>query len=828
MPLSKLSRILCIFFVLLAVQVGSISEVQAAEEINFREVQLDLDDLPEGFSDGEGSDSISFEKFSQHLISRFGQEAQPDLYNVRTYRYEDEAGLSVISTGVMFPLTDSQKLALHSIFVEEIDSLNDLIGGTSLDQRIDQGETVDRYSISNQRRCGMVNCIHEYVALVREDVLLLVSSSYPQVDEPVLDVQLIVDLLDRRLTSSQAIPDRPYRPEVNLVPKISTYIPTPLEVSLNPWLLIVNLILAAVLFLAFLIGANYLPKLLSKHEYELQALKKPIQTISDGQRELDSWIQNQLHGRLRLTQIIKIARIMLFYALVYSLLEPGWKPFSSSGIFLFFTMLIANGLVGLSDDLLRWKKLIQWRKSCALRTHPTNVFLSASSVFISRLLVLRPGLMFGTPELLDYEENALGEDQQTHLETQSMYLGLGIILLTWFPTILTNHYMQTVLTEKSRNIIANLESLLLIIFAVELENLFLFFVELARKDFVKTSQWPSKEYSLGLIGTTFAFFHILINPQGDLFQALLSGSMFRWMLVVILFLVLIAVFYIVYQWPKKFYPERQKLWLRRIIAAGGILIVLTGFVDFFAHRPLQTDEDLIEPSYSFSTPLYQATQQHVEAFRSEIKSGSTSSTSWYPADWPLIAYETFDTSDGQWEMTGGANLSGFDLIQTNAGMLTFTPESSHGESLIYAAVPLRSAGDFYLAYDFRQISGPEDTEGGLFFHMQDSNVFYYLGINSDGQLWLLKNDEDQWEELISGNVIENYQSCRWNRLSIIVQDEQLRLYLNDKSVARLVMEELSAGKFGLAAWFARANESATWQMDNLEFRVPNDQSGALP
>jgi hypothetical protein len=245
-----------------------------------------------------------------------------------------------------------------------------------------------------------------------------------------------------------------------------------------------------------------------------------------------------MNSKLRRPVIQDVARIIgvaLFYGLIFSLLDRTWNPLSVTGLVLFLSMAIAYGVVGFADDILKWRALRRWDVPAEIAVRPTNFLLSAASILTSRFLGLIPGLMFGTPEALHVDEAILDQGKQNRLLKISastlLLVGLGL----WLITLATAPIQRLPLPIGLANLIAGLEGFFLVVFAVTLENAFvqmLGFSGGVGQALKRKSRWL---WIVALTGVAFAFFHTLINPRGELAEALKSAN-------VIVFLCAAAVF----------------------------------------------------------------------------------------------------------------------------------------------------------------------------------------------------------------------------------------------------------------------------------------------
>jgi len=342
-----------------------------------------------------------------------------------------------------------------------------------------------------------------------------------------------------------------------LVPEITTYIPTPLDLSPKPSVIGTNLFLAALMMLPFAIAAEFFTRTLAENEETLKRRFRPVGWIA----RMQEWTTRSFGkrvGKTNLSDVLKVIGVMVFYGLVFSLLDKTWNPFSLKGLILFGSMTIAYGLVGVADDIIQWRRIRRWGLNAELKVRPSNILLAAISMATTRILSLIPGLMFGTPEALDADEKQFDELKRNTLLKISGVTFIVIGLIMWLPTIVTGLLLNMKLPELVANLLSGLEAFLLVIFAVALENLFvqmLGFPGSFGQSLKRKSRWL---WIILLIFVTFIFYHTLINPRGELAAALEEGN-------VILFLGVAAAFVVIT------FGMRLYFWIRnRRLATGRI------------------------------------------------------------------------------------------------------------------------------------------------------------------------------------------------------------------------------------------------------------------
>ncbi len=315
-----------------------------------------------------------------------------------------------------------------------------------------------------------------------------------------------------------------FRPVGPLVPQITTYIPTPLDVSTQPGVIGTNLFLAALMMLPFAVAADFFTRVMSEHEEPLRRKVKPVDWIVRLKGRMDTLAGTRLNRHPTLRDTLKLLGVIFFYGLIFSFLDRTWNPFSLKGLILFLSMAIAYGIVGIADDIMQFRTIRKWGLPAELNLRPTNILIALLSTATTRLLSLVPGLMFGTPEALQAEEALFDQDKRNRLLKISAItfsvVGLGV----WFATAVTRLLQHQPLSEAPMNLIAGLEGFLLIIFAVTLENVFVQLLGFAGgfgQALKRKNRWL---WLAVLIGVTFLFYHTLLNPRGELAAALQEGN----------------------------------------------------------------------------------------------------------------------------------------------------------------------------------------------------------------------------------------------------------------------------------------------------------------
>ena len=330
-----------------------------------------------------------------------------------------------------------------------------------------------------------------------------------------------------------------YRPVETGSTALTTTIPTPLDVSFTPPVVGANLLFSALATILFTIASELLNRALVEYEEFFQRLFKSIRAVNTWGKK--AGLAERL-GRPLWYEQVKLVLIILIYGLVYSLLDPTWQPLSVNGIWLFITMGVAFGLVGLSDDIVQWNTARRWLLPTRISIRPGNLLLAGISTLFSRSLGLLPGIMFGMPEAFEIEPGSLNRGRKNRLMGLAAGILLAILLVSWLPTILTS-----LLITAGRTLppgvqpfvlvpLAALQSLLLLIFAVTVQNLFLHMLALPDTIGEMIKGWNRIAWFLALFAASFIFLQLLLNPSGDLAHSLQTVNVRTFLGTIVAFL----------------------------------------------------------------------------------------------------------------------------------------------------------------------------------------------------------------------------------------------------------------------------------------------------
>lgn len=490
------------------------------------EVMLTEDDLP-GFHLAAETEVVGHLALARRLTAGLSSP-RTRITNIAYFSIDDLFRSEFIISFLAYPMSEDDEISFDALVSNPHVIIESLLAiaqtsGNAVEPRFipelgDLGERSMGFFLSIGQEPVAQNI--DLIWVQRGEILQGTWVIYPVGETPTFDVRDVGLLVDQRV--QEHFIGTTFRPAGLYVPDLTTHIPTPLDVSTKPAVIGTNLLLAALLMLPFAAAVTLFTHLVSESETSLR------QRI-----HLPGWLSKLKRkdapgsgAKRRKTpgSILRFCTIMLFYGVIFSLLDRTWQPFTTTGLLLLSSMILAYGIVGIADDIVQWRALRKWGMPAELSLRPTNIILSIGSTLASRLLTLVPGMMFGKPQALVVDEARLDDRKRNQLLRISALTLLTIGFGLWALTTITEIMQRGVLAEKTGNVISGLEAILLIIFAVTLQNTFvqmLGFSGSFGEAFRKKNPWL---WMLSLTGISFVFYHTLINPRGELAEALQESN----------------------------------------------------------------------------------------------------------------------------------------------------------------------------------------------------------------------------------------------------------------------------------------------------------------
>jgi basic membrane protein A len=507
---------------------GSSPSFQSSLTASAQEVLLTEEDLP-GFRQARESEAVGYLALAKRLTSGL-TSPQTEIANVSTFRINNVFQSEYVVSFLAYPISENDGLVFNALADNPQSILETLVGIAQTSGNTEEPRLLSEMGGISEKSMGFSMTLGQepvaqnidFIWVRRGNIIQSIWVIYPIGGTPSINLHQLGILVNQRV--AERFPGTTFRPAGLLVPEITTNIPTPLDISTRPAVIGTNLLLAALMMLPFALAAEIFTRLSAEREELLRDKFWLTRWLLILQRRVKSFLGTRLKQRGANVNIPRLLVIILFYGLAFSLLDRSWNPFSVTGLVLFLNMTVAYGVVGIADDIVQWRILRKWGKPAEINLRPTNIFIAAVSTITSRLLSLVPGLMFGTPEALVIDEARLGTKRRNYLLKISAYTLLAIGLGLWALTTITAFALRQNISDTLGNVIGGLEGFLLIVFAVALENTFVQMLGLPGsfgEAIRKRSRWL---WLLGLMCITFAFYHTLINPRGDLAAALQESN----------------------------------------------------------------------------------------------------------------------------------------------------------------------------------------------------------------------------------------------------------------------------------------------------------------
>ena len=315
-----------------------------------------------------------------------------------------------------------------------------------------------------------------------------------------------------------------FREPDTLVPAITTHIPTPADISTDPPVVGANLLFAALAMIAFTIATELLNRRLGQVEPLLARRLRPIGQLDQARARLDAALIGRFDGagHARRANAMRILGIAAFYGIVFALLDPTWNPLSVTGLWLVLIMAVAFGLIGLSGDIAAWAAGRRWGVASELALKPGSLVAAVASTLFSRAFVLVPGVMIGSPEALEIDEERVDRRRLGRIAGVGLGTVLAVGLAAWLATLGTTAFRGG--GELLDGLLGGVEAFLLLVFAAAVQNGFVQLLSVRESAGRALRRTHRVAWAIALLGVTFVFWHTLVNPRGDLAEALGSTN----------------------------------------------------------------------------------------------------------------------------------------------------------------------------------------------------------------------------------------------------------------------------------------------------------------
>jgi hypothetical protein len=313
-------------------------------------------------------------------------------------------------------------------------------------------------------------------------------------------------------------------------------VPAPQQLATAPQVVGTNVFLAILMALIFGATSTVLGNMLREEEHRIQAW---LQALGIGR--LVGWIgrvfrwgtsRGVRRGCLTLPLIVAIVAL---YGIIFAFLEAGTSIFSRDGVFLAITMAVSVGLVSFAGDVARRFLGRLWHTRSQFNLYPVNLLVAFATVLASRLLVLHPGIVFGTPGGADM---SLGDDSRAArrevvlafatLVLLALIGGIGWALSGVVLSLLSAPFDSRVV-QVAASVLGAGQNLSLAVFLVALETMFFEMIPLAYTDGQTIFKWSKLGWAVLFVPVAFLFNHALLNPQSGFVDSFLESNVrFLW------------------------------------------------------------------------------------------------------------------------------------------------------------------------------------------------------------------------------------------------------------------------------------------------------------
>ncbi|UCC76137.1 MAG: hypothetical protein JSW37_11560, partial [Anaerolineales bacterium] len=497
-------------------------------------IGLTLDDLPPGFQQLPMDASPEFASLLDDAIELLANFTEARPQRMALFYHEDPDQEEALAAVLLWPVSQMQFAALQlaasntdrasEVLEQLLEEDDGMLGLEPLTVAVAAGARTAGLSLVTGPPQNPVR--GKAAFLWRGQVVAALWTQHLENRDPALDIGMLSTLVDQRIADAMATERFPYRPAGPLALELTTYIPTPLDISTDPQVIGANLGLAAAAVLLLAVIQEAVNQTLSEHEEVIRQKLGRVTFFSRMIRPAERPESAPPRGRLQ--NAVTLVLIVLLYGLIFSLLERGWNPFSRAGVYVLLSMSLANGLVGLSDDVAEWRTARRWGLPTRVEVQRGNVVLAVASTLGSRLLSLVPGIWFGGPEAFEVDSASLDPHRARRLMIAGLRTLLALGTAVWLlsgvtaavMTLLPILALRVDAASEWASWIDGLQSFLLLTFGSAAQTAFLALVGLPGTVGRALRERSVRLWVLGMLSSAFVYFHALLNPQGDLAAAL--------------------------------------------------------------------------------------------------------------------------------------------------------------------------------------------------------------------------------------------------------------------------------------------------------------------
>jgi hypothetical protein len=190
-----------------------------------------------------------------------------------------------------------------------------------------------------------------------------------------------------------------------------------------------------------------------------------------------------------------------------------------------------------------------------------------------------------------------------------------------------------------------------------------------------------------------------------------------------------------------------------------------------------------------------------------------------PPAWPVAFFDTFEDNRNSWPLApyDGEFVSHTREISNGV----FRWEATAKKNFLSNRRPDIVVGEnFYMSVMARKIEGPENGSYGLVFWRVDSENYYVFRINDRQEYAFHMSIDGNLETVLDWKSFSAIQPGNFNKIAVFAEGPLLTFFVNDQPVDQFQDTSPKEGEAGLAIGLRNAGDTAIFEFDDFELRVP--------
>jgi len=217
------------------------------------------------------------------------------------------------------------------------------------------------------------------------------------------------------------------------------------------------------------------------------------------------------------------------------------------------------------------------------------------------------------------------------------------------------------------------------------------------------------------------------------------------------------------------------------------------------------------------TGLYIALNTTQKSDTGQVLTPTTTTEALSLTEWPIIAEETFTTEPLNWIISNypTERFPRSDLRLVDGKYRWDIEYSKKDYHSIFC--PIGSVINFNVAVDMKLIEHTSDMSFGIIFS-STGNDYYLFDISASRYFGLTRKHDGIEQMIIDWTPITvAFEPKEWNRMSVVVDDQLIRLYLNSELLSERRDTGFTGGKVGIGLKMYERGETVV-DFDNFQFR----------